>query len=78
MACSRRRVFSYHSSTINTHRLVRRPKKLRIPSQGEEIIVCRCNKCHSIGHNRVRCKNQFFYALGETSWRGGDGDASCH
>ena len=62
----------------NARRLVGRPKKLCIPSQGEEIIVRRCNKCHGIGHNRARCKNQFVVASGETSRLGGDGDASCH
>ena len=62
----------------NAHRLAGRQKKLRVPSQWEEIIVCRCSRCHGIGHNRARCKNQFFYVLGETSNLNSDGDASCH
>ena len=58
----------------NTHKLARRPKKLRIPSQGEEIIVRRCSKYYGNIHDRARCKNQFFVTFGETSRPSGDGD----
>ncbi|XP_058068881.1 uncharacterized protein LOC131218217 [Magnolia sinica] len=33
-----------------------RPKKLRIPSRGEESKTTKCGRCKQTGHNRRRCK----------------------
>ncbi|RYE20793.1 MAG: hypothetical protein EOP45_10500 [Sphingobacteriaceae bacterium] len=34
-----------------------RPKKRRIPSQGEDIIRRKCTRCGQIGHNRQTCNS---------------------
>ena len=34
-----------------------RRKKLRIPSQGEDIIRRKCSRCSGTGHNKSTCKN---------------------
>ncbi|RYE21854.1 MAG: hypothetical protein EOP45_09050 [Sphingobacteriaceae bacterium] len=36
-----------------------RPKKRRIPSQGEEPIRRKCSRCGEVGHNRTTCSSQF-------------------
>lgn len=33
------------------------PIKQRISSQGEEIVMRRCSRCHAVGHNRATCRN---------------------
>ena len=34
-----------------------RPRKRRIPSQGEEGVRLKCGRCGASGHNRKTCKN---------------------
>ncbi|KAK6122066.1 hypothetical protein DH2020_044189 [Rehmannia glutinosa] len=34
-----------------------RPRKLRIASQGEEVVAKKCKRCKKTGHNRRTCKN---------------------